>query len=223
MTSCVCCEFELDQIILCAHICCAHHSVYAGARWVNPACTCTAPAIERLPGFQLHTGDPVCVCVLHYEKLVSYFIHIWISYTGLKQCNFISAMTSLLGEWETWCHWSLLLFFFFFYLSFVWYCSLLYCSRTCTQIQVRFQGCLYPVFIHSKAGSHFLKQNKDLVWLSASAYFNSLKSIAVLGSKTFISNSKWIETIIRSSLKRDLHTVNKMTSDSLQCRIKWRT
>lgn len=94
-------------------------------------------------------------------------------FLGLKQWKVMSILSGECKKnFTSLVFASLFCFFLCFNLDFVWHWSVLHCSRECTRIQ----GCLYPVFIHYKAGSYFLKQNKDLVWLSGSISFNSLHS-----------------------------------------------
>lgn len=137
MTSSVCCKFELDQIILWAQTRWAHHNSVCRCRWGQPSMhlRCTSQLRHFLVSCYKAVSPAgaaeMSLCVLHYKKL---FYR-------------TESMIFLLGEWETSCHWSLLLSSLF-YFEFVWYRSLLRCSHMCTQMQVRFQGCLYPVFIH---------------------------------------------------------------------------
>lgn len=130
ITSCFCCEFELDLIVLWVFICCVHHWVSAGA------------------------GTST---------------NHWFSITNQWPWMRLSAETCLLVRCKALCHWSLLL-------------SLCFNLHLFENAILRFlpagfvlayrtfsrDVCILYVFSQKR----FLKQIKDLVWISASAYFN---------------------------------------------------
>lgn len=134
ITSCFCCEFELDLIVLWVFICCVHHWVNAGAgtgtnHWFSLA--------NQWPWMRLSAA-------------------LWRAETCLLvRCNVMLLIFASLPLFQSTSVENAILFFLA--------AGFVLAYRTFSR-----DVCILYVF----SRKHFLKQIKDLVWISASAYFD---------------------------------------------------